>query len=71
MTTVEDFTRMRPGTKVANEGEVTLCSKCGRPGIEHHDPAEDYFCHVQTTEILPDGMLTEVCDCCRLPHGTN
>ena len=40
--------------------------RCGRNGIEHAEPETLFFVHVQGTEVLGDGMLTEPRDCCRL-----
>jgi hypothetical protein len=67
MIRVEDFTEMPVGRLVPLEGKVGRCPQCGRNGIEEHPAASvPYFLHVQTSQILPDGMREEALDCCSL-----
>jgi hypothetical protein len=67
MRTIEDFTAVPAGRSLPCEGRVDVCPICGRRGIEEHPEAErPYFLHVQTHEVLCDGMLTEPSDRCEL-----
>lgn len=66
MVTVEDFTRLSPGSDVPLEGRVCACPNCGRNGVPHEEPDRLFYVHVQATEVLSDGMLTEPKDCCRV-----
>ncbi|HYK42170.1 MAG TPA: hypothetical protein VE007_07240 [Thermoanaerobaculia bacterium] len=67
MFAVEDFTRLPVGTDTPVEGRVDRCPKCGRNGVpvSGNDGAASYL-HVQTSEVIGDGMFTEPKDCCRL-----
>jgi hypothetical protein len=53
------------------EGRVDRCPECGRNGIEHDEPDTLFFVHVQGTELLSDGMLTEPRDCCRVTRAAS
>lgn len=70
MVTLQDFTTLSPGSEVPLEGRVDRCPKCGRNGIEHAEPHTLFFVHVQKSEVLGDGMLTEPRDSCRLTTAT-
>ncbi len=70
MVTLQDFTALSRGSEVPLEGRVDRCPKCGRNGIEHAEPHTLFFVHVQESEVLGDGMLTEPRDCCRLSTAT-
>jgi hypothetical protein len=64
---VEDFTGMQVGRLVPLEGTVGRCPRCGRNGVEERSVmAPPHFVHVQVTEMLPDGLLSEEVDCCPL-----
>ena len=67
MFAVEDFTRLPVGADAPVEGRVERCPRCGRNGISvpGDDGAASYL-HVQTPEVIGDGMLTKPTDCCRL-----
>jgi hypothetical protein len=65
MISLEDFTALVEGGEVPLEGLVEICPSCSRSGIRRRA----IFVHVQTTEILGDGMLTVPRDCCRLPRS--
>jgi len=68
--TVQNFVKLAPGMDVPLEGPVAVCRHCGRSGIEHHtDDGSLYVVHVQTTELLADGMITEPQDTCSVPKG--
>jgi len=68
--TVQNFAKLAPGMDVPLEGPVAVCRHCGRSGIEHHtDDGSLYVVHVQTTELLADGMITEPQDTCSVPKG--
>jgi hypothetical protein len=73
MIRVEDFTQLPEGRFVPIEGRVERCPRCGRNGIEEHSVGSaSYFLHVQSSQILPDGMRDEALDCCSLgPTPTN
>ncbi len=63
--TVQSFVRLAPGMDVPLEGPVSTCRHCGRSGIEHlTDDGARVVVHVQTTELLSDGMITEPQDVC-------
>jgi hypothetical protein len=64
MISLEDFTALVDGGEVPLEGRVEICPRCSRSGIQRRTT----FVHVQTTEIMGDGMLTVPRDCCRLPR---
>ncbi len=70
MVTLQDFTTLSPGSEMPLEGRVDSCPKCGRNGFEHAEPHTLFFVHVQKSEVLGDGMLTEPRDCCRLTTAT-
>jgi hypothetical protein len=64
--TVQNFARLAPGMDVPLEGPVLTCPHCGRTGIEHRtDDGARLVVHVQTTELMSDGMVTEPQDVCR------
>ena len=65
MLTVEDFTAVTAGKDVPGEGHVESCPECGRSGVRHEEPDGISYVHVQATEVLSDGLLTEPRDCCR------
>jgi len=68
--TVQNFVRLAPGMDVPLEGPVSTCRLCGRSGIEHRtDDGTVVVVHVQTTELLSDGMVTEPQDVCRPSKG--
>jgi hypothetical protein len=66
MVTVEDFTAFPPGSDVPCEGHVGECPKCGRKGVPQKEPDRILFVHVQSSELLSDGMRTEPRDWCRV-----
>lgn len=63
MITVEDFTGLSEGRDV-DEGPILCCPRCGRNGVVHRDADSDYVVHVQTLELLGDGLRDEPRDCC-------
>jgi hypothetical protein len=67
MVMLEDFTALSPGRDVPLEGRIDRCPECGRNGVPHDEPDGTFYVHVQVSELLSDGMLTEPRDCCRLP----
>lgn len=66
MVMLEDFTALSPGRDVPLEGRIDRCPECGRNGVPHHEPDGTFYVHVQVSELLSDGMLTEPRDCCRI-----
>lgn len=67
MLLTQDFTVLPEGLAVPLEGSVERCPRCGRNGIEEGQSAgAPFFVHVQTSEVLGDGMLTQPQDCCML-----
>jgi hypothetical protein len=67
MISLEDFTTLAEGAEVAVEGRVGRCPKCGRAGVEKLGDEATSFVHVQTCEVLGDGMLTVPRDRCLVP----
>jgi hypothetical protein len=65
MVTVEDFTGLPEGLDVEN-GTIHCCPRCGRNGVVRHESEADLVVHVQTLELMGDGMLDEPRDCCAL-----
>jgi hypothetical protein len=68
MVLLEDFTGFAAGSDCP-DGRVSRCPKCGRNGVEHDEPDGLFCIHVQASEVLSDGMLTEPRDCCRLSRA--
>jgi hypothetical protein len=67
MLTIEDFTKLPEGLVVALEGRVGRCPICGRNGIERvQTDGRGIYLHLQTSEILSDGLLIEPRDCCEV-----
>ncbi|HYK40881.1 MAG TPA: hypothetical protein VE007_00735 [Thermoanaerobaculia bacterium] len=67
MLTTEDFTSMPEGLLVPLAGRVSRCPLCSRNGIETlAQSGTATFLHVQTSEVMCDGMLVEPQDCCVL-----
>lgn len=64
MVLIEDFTMVPEGTRVASEGSVTRCPRCGRNGIRRSRYGAVWFVHVQVARMLPDGLRVEPEDCC-------
>jgi hypothetical protein len=65
MKTTENFTNASLGSNVSFEGTIALCPACGRAGIlERLADAAAQFVHVETEEVMGDGMLIEPIDCC-------
>lgn len=67
MRTFEDFTEVAVGSRTPMEGLVSVCPRCGRSGILEPlaDGGRD-FVHVESEEVMGDGMLVEPIDWCRL-----
>jgi hypothetical protein len=66
MVTLEDFTSLSEGSDVPLEGRVGHCPECERNGVAHAEPDGTFYVHVQASEVLSDGMLTEPRDCCQV-----
>lgn len=68
LVTIQNFVNLAPGSEVPLEGSASECPACGRTGIEKKlVDGVLYVVHVQTTELLPDGMVTEAQDTCHAP----
>ncbi|MGH9444020.1 MAG: hypothetical protein ACRD16_17285 [Thermoanaerobaculia bacterium] len=68
MKTVEDFTEARVGSQIPFGGIIALCPKCGRAGLlEYLADVAAEFVHVETEEVMGDGMLVEPIDSCAIP----
>ena len=65
MITVEDFTGLPEGLDI-EEGTILSCPRCGRNGVARHDSEFDTVVHVQTLELMGDGMLEDPRDCCTM-----
>ncbi len=65
MRTVENFTRSSIGSEEHGQGTVARCPQCGRAGvIEFLADGALEFVHVETEEVMGDGMLVKPIDCC-------
>ncbi len=66
MLTTEDFTAMPEGLFIPLAGPVRRCPRCARNGVETGGAAlgGSTFVHVQTCEVMSDGMRVEPQDCC-------
>lgn len=68
MRTVENFTNGSVGSESPFQGTIALCPRCGRAGIlEYLADGAAEFVHVETEEVMGDGMLIEPIDSCPLP----
>ena len=68
MKTTENFTNASIGSWNPLEGTIALCPRCGRAGIlERLADGAAEFVHVETEEVLGDGMLIEPIDRCAFP----
>lgn len=65
MVTVEDFTGFPEGLDI-EEGTILACPRCGRNGVARHQGESEMVLHVQTLELMGDGMLEEPRDCCTM-----
>jgi hypothetical protein len=65
MLTIEDFTAMPEGLFVPLAGPVRRCPRCARNGVETGSAlGSRTFVHVQTCDVLGDGMRVEPQDWC-------
>jgi hypothetical protein len=66
MLTTEDFTAMPEGLFVPLAGPIRRCPRCERNGVETVGSGlgTSTFVHVQTCDVMGDGMLVEPQDCC-------
>jgi len=70
LVTIQNFVDLAPGAEVPLEGTASVCPGCGRTGIEKRFVNGIlHIVHVQTTELLPDGMLTDPLDTCDRPKS--
>jgi hypothetical protein len=67
MIVLEDFTKLAVGVRVPTDGRVAVCPRCGRNGARRRrlDGAIRYV-HVQTSQVLGDGMRAEPVDSCTI-----
>ncbi|HET7453432.1 MAG TPA: hypothetical protein VFL12_11860, partial [Thermoanaerobaculia bacterium] len=62
------FTETAIGTTIPTEGAVSICPVCDRPGILETLPDGRYeFVHVESEELLGDGILVTPVDACAIP----
>lgn len=67
--TTEDFTRMPEGAEIPMDGWIRRCPQCGRNGLKESLADGSIWCvHVESSELLGDGMLVMPLDRCELPH---
>ena len=65
MRTVENFTQASIGTEERSQGTIEECPRCGRAGVmEFLAEGALEFVHVETEEVMGDGMLVKPIDCC-------
>jgi hypothetical protein len=68
MRTVENYTNASIGAEAPFEGIISPCPRCGRAGLlEYLADGAAEFVHVETEEVMGDGMLVEPIDSCSLP----
>jgi hypothetical protein len=48
MLRVRDYTRLTPGTKLENGGEIQTCDHCGEPGLLEEVTGKKWFTHSET-----------------------
>jgi hypothetical protein len=67
MLVVEDFTKLQVGTRIPTDGSVVNCPRCGRNGVRRGrlDGSIRYV-HVQTSEVIGDGLRAEPADSCTM-----
>ncbi len=70
MVVIEDFTKLQPGVRVPIDGQVVCCPRCGRSGVRRQrvDGSVRYV-HVQTSELMGDGLRSEAADLCTITPG--
>lgn len=67
--TTENFTLLPEGAEVPMEGWIECCPRCGRNGIREFLADGSQWCvHVESSELLGDGLLVAPLDRCRLPQ---
>ncbi len=59
MLMVEDFTKLCPGAEAPVEGRVEKCPRCGRCGVASNGADGPFILHVQTSEVIGDGMRVD------------
>lgn len=68
MRTVENYTNESVGFQLPFDATVGRCPACGRTGvIEYLASGAAAFVHVESEEVMGDGMLVEPIDFCPLP----
>ncbi|HEY7112632.1 MAG TPA: hypothetical protein VIA45_06825 [Thermoanaerobaculia bacterium] len=67
MVVIEDFTKLQSGVRVPIDGQVVGCPRCGRNGVRRQrmDGSVRYV-HVQTSELMGDGLRSEAADLCTI-----
>jgi len=71
MKTIEDFTGIAIGAATP-EGPVSICPSCGRAGVREDLPdGVCEFVHVETEEVMGDGMRIEPVDWCPVLTGAD
>jgi|PersoiStandDraft_1058852.scaffolds.fasta_scaffold24753_2 hypothetical protein len=66
--TLEDFTGLAVGVLVPTEGDVERCPVCGRNGVrESLAGGGCEWVHVESSEMLGDGLLVKPLECCSRP----
>jgi hypothetical protein len=70
MIVIEDFTKLEPGVRIPMDGLVSPCPRCGRNGVrrERLDGSVRYV-HVQTSQMMGDGLRSEAADSCMITGG--
>ena len=69
MITLDDFTLLPEGSRDNFEGTVTRCPVCERNGVVGHPGQAPPCIHAEESEILCDGMRTDLTDCCPIAKG--
>jgi hypothetical protein len=68
MLVVEDFTKLQEGVRIPTDGRVVRCPRCGRNGVRRQRLDGNFrYVHVQTSQVIGDGLRSEPADSCTLP----
>jgi hypothetical protein len=66
MAHVETFTDKALGAVDGLGGQIQVCPRCGRTGVERHTAEGRTFVHAEFSELLSDGLVTVPVEACPL-----
>jgi hypothetical protein len=61
---LENYVGLAPGREIPMEGIVVSCPLCGRSGVATRTGGRPWVVHVQTIEVMADGLIAEPQDLC-------